>query len=79
MADPKKLPDAEHFVNLEKQFKILCGVVFSSGSGKDLLDQLRRIYCDGKLYQEKERDTVYCLGQRDLIMELVHNSKGDEQ
>jgi len=70
-------PDAQHFIETEKRFRILCGIVFSSGSGKDLLDQLERIYCEGKLFQSTERETIYCIAQRDLIMELKHNSKGE--
>lgn len=73
----KELPSAEAFLEKEKQFRVLCSTVFSSGSGKDLLDYLQRIYCEGKLYQNNDRETVYCIAQRDLVMELVHNSKGE--
>ena len=45
--------------------------------GKELLGQLERIYVDGKLFQDSDRDTVYCVAQRDLIMELKYNSKGE--
>ena len=71
------LPSAEDFIDKEKRFKLLCNTVFASGSGKDLLAHLKRIYCDGKLYQNGDRETVYCIAQRDLILELEHNSKGE--
>ena len=77
MNEPAKLPSAEDFIDKEKRFKILCNTVFASGSGKDLLAHLKRIYCDGKLYQNNDRETVYCIAQRDLILELEHNSKGE--
>ena len=70
-------PNAEQFLEMEKRFRILCGTVFSSGSGKELLEQLERVYCDGKLFQNNDRETVYCIAQRDLILELKHNSKGE--
>ena len=73
----KELPSAEQFLETEKQFRVLCTTVFASGSGKDMLKHLKRIYCDGKLYQNNDRETVYCIAQRDLIMELENNSKGE--
>jgi len=74
---PKDLPSSDEFIRLEKHFKNLCQGVFGHGQGKDLLDHLQRIYCDGKLYQSNDRETVYCIAQRDLIMELIYNSKGE--
>lgn len=71
------LPTAEDFLELERKFKSLCMSVFGSGQGKELLGQLERIYVDGKLFQDSDRDTVYCVAQRDLIMELKYNSKGE--
>ena len=71
------LPDAEHFLKLEHDFKVLCRNVLGTGQGLDLMKQLKRVYCEGKLFQNSDRDTVYCLAQRDLIMELIHNSKGE--
>lgn len=73
----KDLPDAQSFIDLEKRFRLLCNTVLGSGSGVDLLEHLERIYCDGKLYQADDRETVYCIAQRDLILELKHNSKGE--
>lgn len=71
------LPKAEDFVKLEKKFRQLCQGVLGHGQGIELLEHLERIYCDGKLYQNSDRETVYCVAQRDLIMELKHNSKGE--
>ena len=71
------LPTAEEFLAQSNQFEKLCQTVLGSGSGKELLEQLQRIYVDGKLYQNNDRETVYCVAQRDLIMELIHNSKGE--
>ena len=73
---PKPMPSAEDFIKLEQRFKVLCRNVFSSGQGAELLDHLKRVYTDGKLYQDTDRATVYCVAQRDLIMELEHSSKG---
>lgn len=74
---PSELPSAEDFRKKEAEFKNLCKQVLSGGLGADLLDHLERIYCEGKLYQNNDRETVYCIAQRDLIMELKHNSKGE--
>jgi hypothetical protein len=73
----KSLPPAADFQKAEQAFKTLCRNVLSSGQGKEMLEHLERIYCDGKLYQNNDRETVYCVAQRDLIMELKHNSKGE--
>ncbi len=71
------LPTAEEFLTQTNKFEKLCMSVFGSGSGKELLEYLERIYVDGKLYQNNDRETVYCVAQRDLVMELKHNSKGE--
>ena len=62
---------------MEQRFKILCRNVLGSGQGLELLEQLERIYCDGKLFQNSDRDTVYCVAQRDLVLELKHSSEGE--
>ena len=72
----KDKPTAEDFIKLEQRFQTLCRNVFSSGQGAELLDHLKRVYIDGKLFQDTDRATVYCVAQRDLIMELEHSSKG---
>ncbi len=59
------------------EFRNLCRSVFAQGNGQDLLGKLEKIYCDGKLYCDSDRDTVYFIAQRDLILELIHNSKGE--
>ncbi len=53
-----------------ERFRILCRNLFSSGDGKELIESLSRIYCDGKLYQETDRATIYAIAQRDLVLEL---------
>lgn len=70
-------PTADEFLKMERDFKILCRNVFGSGQGKQALEHLERIYCDGKMFQNSDRETVYCIAQRDLILELKHNSKGE--
>jgi len=70
-------PDAEAFLKMEQEFKILVRNVLGSGQGKELMEHLERVYCEGKLYQANDRETVYCVAQRDLIMELKHSSKGE--
>ena len=70
-------PDADEFLKMEQRFKTLCRNIFSSGQGLELMEQLERVYCDGKLFQGTDRETVYCIAQRDLIMELKHSSKGE--
>ncbi len=50
-----------------------CKQVFGSGIGKELLEKLKRVYCEGQLYDDSERTTAYLIGQRDLILELIHN------
>jgi hypothetical protein len=70
-------PSGAEFIKMEQDFKILCRNVFGSGQGKEVLAHLERIYCDGKMYQNSDRETVYCVAQRDLILELKHNSKGE--
>lgn len=71
---PGKKPTAEEFLAMEERFKTLCKNVFASAQGRELLGQLKRVYCNGKLFQPTDRDTVYCIAQRDLILELEHNS-----
>ncbi len=53
-----------------ERFRTLCRNLFSSGDGKELIESLSRIYCDGKLYQETDRATIYAIAQRDLVLEL---------
>lgn len=66
-------PTAAEIVARSDRTRILCRNVLGSGDGKELLDALRRVYVDGKLYGETDRDTVYMVAQRDLIMELIYN------
>ena len=70
-------PDAAEFIKMEQRFQTLCRNVLGSGQGLELMEQLERVYCEGKLFQNSDRETVYCVAQRDLIMELKHNSKGE--
>lgn len=71
---PDKLPSSADFIKQQEDFKTLCRNVLSSAQGRELLDKLQAIYCDGGLYQPTDRETVYCIAQRDLILELKHNS-----
>ncbi len=65
--------DVRDIVQKAQRFKTLCRNVLSSGQGRELLDELRDLYMDGKLYQETDRATIYAVAQRDLIMELIYN------
>jgi hypothetical protein len=77
MPDTETLPEANEVIKRSQEVKTLCRSVLGSGLGKDLLEHLTRIYVEGNLFQETDRDTVYCIAQRDLIMELTNNSKGE--
>ena len=71
--DNSNKPTAAEIVKKADRTKILCRNVLGSGEGRELLDDLRRIYVDGKLFANTDRDTVYYIAQRDLIMELIYN------
>ncbi len=68
----------EEMVKEHQRFKTLCRNVFSSAQGKELLSELRTVYCDGQLYDDNERTTAYLIGQRDVIMELTDNVENGE-
>ena len=67
--------DAKDIIENANRIRTLCRNVFSSAQGKELLDELKKVYCDGKLYCDTDRDTVYFIAQRDLILELESNLK----
>ncbi len=66
-------PTIQDFIKEAQSFKTLCRNVLGSGQGKELLNKLRHIYVDGNLYDDSDRQTVYLIAQRDLIMELIYN------
>ena len=53
-----------------RRFTTLCRNVFSSGEGKELMEQMHRLFVDVKMYQGTDRETVYVVAQRDFVMEL---------
>lgn len=53
-----------------QRFNILCRNVFSTAEGRELMDHMKRLYVDVKLYQETDRATVYAVAQCDFIREL---------
>ena len=67
--------DAQEIVARANKVKNLARSVFSSAQGQELLAELKHVYCDGKLYCDSDRDTVYFIAQRDLILELEHHTK----
>lgn len=67
--------NAAEIIARANKVKNLARSVFSSAQGQELLAELKHIYCDGKLYCDDDRDTVYFIAQRDLILELVHHTK----
>ncbi len=66
------LPD---LVDGAKRFDDLCRNIFGSGQGAELLKLLKVTYCDGALYQDTDRATAYCIGQRDLVLEIADRIK----
>lgn len=60
----------DEYVNLVKQ-------VFSSEAGSKLLQVLIKDYAMGNIYSDVERDTVYKLGQRDLVLDLMYTFNKD--
>lgn len=63
---------AENIVKKQKRFKTLCRNIFSGGEGKELLEYLENVYVNGRLYFDTDRETVYSIAQRDLVMQLRH-------
>jgi len=64
----------EQLVIDAERFKTLCRHVFSGGEGQELMKHLQRIFVNVPLYQDTDRETVYMVAQRDLVMELAsHN------
>lgn len=73
-----KLPDADDYFKLKDRFSVLKRVVFGTVEGKELLSLLEQRYVNCKLFQENDRDTVYAIAQRDLIIELKHMTEESE-
>ena len=72
--------DAQEIIKRADRLRTLTRQVLGSGSGKELLEELERVYVQGKLYQETDRATIYAVAQRDFILELkamVDNDLGD--
>lgn len=61
---------AEEFAAKQRRFETLCRNVFSGGEGAELLAHLQKVYVQGKLYFDTDRETVYAIGQRDLVEQL---------
>lgn len=60
----------DDIVKETKRFNTLCRNVLSSGEGRELLKYLEKIFVDNRLYHDTDRETVYAVAQRDLIVEL---------
>ena len=67
--------EVQDIIKKAQRVKTLTRNVFSTAEGRELLDELKHIYCDGKLYCDTDRDTIYFVAQRDLILELDSNMK----
>ena len=67
--------DAQEIVARANKVKNLARSVFSSAQGQELLAELKHVYCNGKLYCDSDRDTVYFIAQRDLVLELYHHTQ----
>ena len=52
--------------------------VFNSGSGKEVLAYMERLYVTGKLFHTDERSTAFALGQREVVMDLIRLTKGTQ-
>ncbi len=72
------LKSPEEIVRLSDLYKSQCRTVFSTTSGKMVIDQLKKVYCDGNLYAEDDRATAYLIGQRDLVLELASHVDSDD-
>jgi len=68
-------PTAAELIVQADIIKLLSRNVFNTAAGKDLLKELKNIYVYGNLYCSTDRDTVYYVAQRDLILELESYSK----
>ncbi len=66
--------NAEEVVKNANRVKKLTQSVFNTSQGQELMKDLKKIYCDGRLYCNNDRDTVYFIAQRDLIIELSDNA-----
>lgn len=72
--------DAQEIIKRADNLRRLARQVLGQGSGKELMDELHRVYTQGKLYQETDRATIYAVAQRDFIIELqtmIDNDMGD--
>ena len=67
-------PTAEALIDGADRISTLCRNVFSTTEGRELIQELRKVYAEGKLYCDNDRDTVYYIAQRDLILELESHS-----
>ncbi len=70
-----ELPDSKEFLERSLRFDKLCQSVFGSGAGREILKELKTTYVDANLFQDNDRDTVYCIAQRDLVMQLIYKAK----
>ncbi len=66
--------NVDEIIKNANRIKQLTRSVFSTAQGQELMKELKKIYCDGKLYCNNDRDTVYFVAQRDLIIELSDNA-----
>ena len=71
-------PTADEVIENANKIKRLCRGVFNTSNGKELLDELKSVYCDGKLYCDNDRDTIYFIAQRDLILDLMFHTNNGE-
>ncbi len=70
-----KLPSAEEVLARGDRYRLLCRNVFCSYEGKELIQMMKEIFVEGKLYCDNDRDTAYFLGQRDFVLELADKAK----
>ena len=53
-----------------KRFNTLCRNVFSTHDGGELMNHMKRLFVDVRLYDDDERKMVYNVAQHDFVREL---------
>ncbi len=57
------------------RYRKLISATFSTGSGKELLEEWKDIFVYGNLYDSDPQKMSYMVAQRDFVLELDSNIK----
>ena len=71
-------PTAEEIVQRIEAQKAKIRSIFSSGAGKEVLDNWKAGIVHAKLFHDDERTTAYVIGQRDFVLEIISIVEGEE-